>query len=101
MGCSAYIFMNRCYEQDQQIIKHLLKYYKDSSNNYQLLLFPEGTDFNSFAIESSNNFADKNGFPHYNYVLHPRTTGLNYILNNMYQSLFFFILKFLLKYLLF
>lgn len=89
MGCGAYIFLSRFYEQDKKILKHLLKYYRDSSNNYQLLLFPEGTDFSPASIESSNNFADKNGLPHYNYLLHPRTTGLNYILNNMIQSCYY------------
>lgn len=88
MGCGAYIFMTRCYERDQRILKHLLQYYKDSLANYQLLLFPEGTDQSSKAIELSNSFADKNGLSHYNFVLHPRTTGFNYILNNMLQSWF-------------
>lgn len=83
MGCGAFIFMNRNYEQDHRILSCMLKYYKNSLQNYQLLFFPEGTDRGERATEISNSYADKNGFPRYDYVLHPRTTGFNYIVNRM------------------
>lgn len=89
MGCAAYIFMNRSYESDQKVLITMLKYYKDSESIYQLLLFPEGTDRGERAVERSNAFADKNSLPRYNYVLHPRTTGFNFILKQMLQGIFF------------
>ena len=36
-----------------------------------------------FAIKRSNDFAEKNGLPKYEYVLHPRTTGFVHFINEM------------------
>uniref|UniRef100_A0A915DMI6 Phospholipid/glycerol acyltransferase domain-containing protein n=1 Tax=Ditylenchus dipsaci TaxID=166011 RepID=A0A915DMI6_9BILA len=83
MGCGAYTFLSRNYEQDQRVLQLMLKYYKDSQSNYQLLLFPEGTDRGERAVQISHAFADKNKLQRYDYLLHPRTTGFNYILNQM------------------
>ncbi|PIO63264.1 hypothetical protein TELCIR_15143, partial [Teladorsagia circumcincta] len=49
----------------------------------KLLLFPEGTDRGVRAAAQSNVYAKQNGLPRYDYVLHPRTTGFNYLLNVM------------------
>ncbi|KIH50834.1 hypothetical protein ANCDUO_19084, partial [Ancylostoma duodenale] len=51
-----------------------------------LLLFPEGTDRGARAAAQSNAFARENGLPQYDYVLHPRTTGFNYLLDVMRKS---------------
>jgi lysocardiolipin and lysophospholipid acyltransferase len=83
MGCGAYIFLNRSYELDQRILGTMIQYYKESLCSYQLLLFPEGTDRGERAARISDEFAKKNGLPKYDYVLHPRTTGFNFILNEM------------------
>ena len=91
MGCNAYIFLNRNYEHDQNTIRSLIKYYKDSGFNYQMLLFPEGTDRGERAARISDEFAAKHGLPKYNYVLHPRTTGFNFILNQMRKSRLIFV----------
>lgn len=48
-----------------------------------MLLFPEGTDRGERAAQLSHAFADKNSLPRYNYVLHPRTTGFNLLLDKM------------------
>ena len=53
------------------------------------MLFPEGTDRGARAVQISHEFADKHGLPRYNYVLHPRVTGFNLILNEMRKSNFF------------
>ena len=47
--------------------------------------FPEGTDKCPLATERSKLFAEKNELIHYDYVLHPRTTGFVYILQKMKQ----------------
>ncbi|KAH7730485.1 CRE-ACL-8 protein [Aphelenchoides avenae] len=83
MGCGSYIFLNRNYEYDQRVLETMIKYYKDSHGTYQLLLFPEGTDRGERAVSISHTFADRNGLPRYDYLLHPRVTGFNYILNQM------------------
>lgn len=86
MSCNSYIFLNRKYELDQRIMETMLKYYKDTKLNYQLLFYPEGTDRGERAIAVSHEYADKNDLPRYNYVLHPRTTGFNYVLNEMRKN---------------
>ena len=86
MGCNSYIFLNRNYDHDQKVLASVLKYYKDAGFNYQLLLFPEGTDRGERAAKISDTFAAKHGLPKYNHVLHPRTAGFNYILNQMRKS---------------
>ncbi|CAD5231788.1 unnamed protein product [Bursaphelenchus xylophilus] len=83
MGCGSYIFLNRNYSKDHRVLETMIKYYKDSSYKYQLLLFPEGTDRGIRATDLSHKYADENGLPRYDYILHPRTTGFNFILKEM------------------
>ncbi|CAI4231528.1 unnamed protein product [Auanema sp. JU1783] len=83
MGCGSYIFLERSFESDKSTIESMMEYYAESNNTYQLLLFPEGTDRGERAMKLSNEFADKNGLPHYENVLHPRTTGFNYFIDLM------------------
>uniref|UniRef100_A0A673HW31 Acyltransferase C-terminal domain-containing protein n=1 Tax=Sinocyclocheilus rhinocerous TaxID=307959 RepID=A0A673HW31_9TELE len=49
----------------------------------QLLLFPEGTDLTENTRARSDEFAEKNGLPKYEYVLHPRTTGFTFIVDTL------------------
>uniref|UniRef100_A0A914DS41 Phospholipid/glycerol acyltransferase domain-containing protein n=1 Tax=Acrobeloides nanus TaxID=290746 RepID=A0A914DS41_9BILA len=86
MGCNAFTFLNRNHEKDLKNLEIMLKYYKDSRGIYQILLFPEGTDRGTRAVQISHEFADKHGLPRYHYVLHPRITGFNLILNNMRKN---------------
>lgn len=86
MSGNAFIFLNRNIEQDKRVIENMLRYYKDMKMNYQILLFPEGTDRGERAIKISHTYADTNGLPRYDYVLHPRTTGFNLFLNQMRKS---------------
>ncbi|KIH60861.1 hypothetical protein ANCDUO_08873, partial [Ancylostoma duodenale] len=86
MGCGSFVFLERNFETDKCTIASSIEYYKESGNNYQLLLFPEGTDRGARAAAQSNAFARENGLPQYDYVLHPRTTGFNYLLDVMRRS---------------
>uniref|UniRef100_A0A0N4WXA2 Acyltransf_C domain-containing protein n=1 Tax=Haemonchus placei TaxID=6290 RepID=A0A0N4WXA2_HAEPC len=52
----------------------------------QILLYPEGTDKCPLATERSRKYAEKNGLVNYEYVLHPRTTGFVYIIQNMRKA---------------
>lgn len=58
----------------------------------QVLLFPEGTDLTPKTKGQSDSFARKNGLPYLEYVLHPRTTGFNFIVQQMRQSMINFVL---------
>ncbi|CAJ0589516.1 unnamed protein product [Cylicocyclus nassatus] len=86
MGCGAFIFLERNFETDKSAISSAIEYYKESGNNYQLLLFPEGTDRSERNALQSHAFAKQNGLPQYDYLLHPRTTGFNYLLDIMRGS---------------
>uniref|UniRef100_A0AC35UDM3 PlsC domain-containing protein n=1 Tax=Rhabditophanes sp. KR3021 TaxID=114890 RepID=A0AC35UDM3_9BILA len=83
MSAASYVFLRRSFNKDQASIDSILKYYRDTANPYQLLLFPEGTDKDEVGMRSSNSFADKNGLQRYEYVLHPRTTGFIHILQKL------------------
>lgn len=76
MLANAFMFLKRTFAKDQHWINELIDYYANTGNNYQLLLYPEGTDKCPKATERSRQFAEKEGLVHYDFVLHPRTTGL-------------------------
>ncbi|KAE9417422.1 hypothetical protein Angca_008543, partial [Angiostrongylus cantonensis] len=86
MGCGSFIFLERNFEIDKETISSSIRYYKDSGNSYQLLLFPEGTDRSARSAAQSDSYALQNGLPRYNYLLHPRTTGFNHFLTVMREA---------------
>ncbi|VDN00967.1 unnamed protein product [Thelazia callipaeda] len=75
MQCAAYLFLQRHHRIDINAMREMITYYKDSKRNYQILLFPEGTDRGKRAIKRSDDFAELHNLPKYQFVLHPRTTG--------------------------
>ncbi|CAJ0583293.1 unnamed protein product, partial [Mesorhabditis spiculigera] len=86
MSCASYIFLERNIEKDRANMHQLLKYYSESGQSYQILLFPEGTDRDTRSIEISDAFAENNRLPKYLYTLHPRTTGFTEILKQMREN---------------
>jgi len=74
-----YCFLQRKWEVDRGYLERYLDYFIDTKYPLQFFLFPEGTDFCEKTKARSDNFAEKNGLPKYEYVLHPRTTGFNYL----------------------
>ncbi|VDK43644.1 unnamed protein product [Anisakis simplex] len=86
MCCGAYLFLERNFENDQHIMRRMISYYKRSERNYQILLFPEGTDRGARAVFLSDVFAEKSGLPKYEYVIHPRTAGFTYLLQLMRED---------------
>ena len=50
---------------------------------FQILLFPEGTDLTKHTKQRSDQYAEKNNLPKYDFVLHPRTTGFTHIVQEM------------------
>ncbi|VDK43643.1 unnamed protein product [Anisakis simplex] len=83
MSCNAYIFLKRSFDNDSERIASMLDYYANSGYNYQLLLFPEGTDKCEKATEKSRIYSAKKGLTHYAHVLHPKTTGFTFIVQKM------------------
>ncbi|KAI1722764.1 acyltransferase domain-containing protein [Ditylenchus destructor] len=86
MASNVFMFLDRYFASDKGRIDSLIEYYGAAGCNYQLLLFPEGTDKCPKATERSRQYAEKNNLVHYDYLLHPRTTGFAYILQKMRKS---------------
>lgn len=76
-------FLSRRWAQDESYLKRALEYVGLVKTSPQILLFPEGTDFTENTKARSHAFAEKNGLPKYEYVLHPRVTGFSYFLKQM------------------
>lgn len=86
MQNALYIFLRRCWEQDESYLNRVLSYYVSSPDNFQLLLFPEGTNFEDGSKSKSDLFARKNNLPCYEYVLHPRLRGFTYCVEKLRQG---------------
>ena len=54
-----------------------------SSSNFQIILFPEGTNIKAESLTKSHQFADKSNLKRMHNVLHPRTTGFSFITTKM------------------
>ncbi|PAV81696.1 hypothetical protein WR25_04729 [Diploscapter pachys] len=86
MQCGSFMFLDRKFESDKDWIRKLINYYSEAGSSYQLLLFAEGTDRGKRAMELSNAFADSHQLARYEYLLHPRTTGFNFLLDEMRKN---------------
>ncbi|CAJ0582038.1 unnamed protein product, partial [Mesorhabditis spiculigera] len=86
MQCNSFIFLDRKMERDKERVRRLLDYYVGIGNNYQILLFPEGTDRCPISIESNEKYAAKMGLAPYSYLLHPRTTGFVFMVQQMRKT---------------
>ena len=69
------VFLTRQWDKDSQEIEWKLRYLNATNSEFQLLMFPEGTDLNPSHKEKGDQYADKMGWSHYNYCLHPKSTG--------------------------
>ncbi|CAD6193829.1 unnamed protein product [Caenorhabditis auriculariae] len=83
MQAACYIFLDRSFETDKSSLDKIITYFADTGYNYQLLLFPEGTDKCPKATERSRLHAERKSLVHYDYVLHPRITGFVHIVQSM------------------
>ena len=61
--------------------------YIDIQCHDQILMFPEGKDMGKESRQKSDLFAHKYNLTSYEYVLHPRTTGFTFMVNQMRQSM--------------
>ncbi|XP_078391392.1 lysocardiolipin acyltransferase 1 [Cetorhinus maximus] len=83
MQMAAFIFVRRNWEEDQEYLRDMLDYLCDIKHPLQLLMFPEGTDLTASTKARSDQFANSRGLPTYEYVLHPRTNGFSYIVEQL------------------
>ncbi|XP_066257043.1 1-acyl-sn-glycerol-3-phosphate acyltransferase delta-like [Euwallacea similis] len=72
---SEFVFLERSYEKDKEIINKQIKELADHPDPMWLLLFPEGTRFTEKKHQISIEFAQKNNLPQLKHHLLPRTKG--------------------------
>jgi len=86
MQTALFIFLKRKWDADKVILKRFLDYYKQIHKNVIILIFPEGTNLTAETKKRSDTFATNNNLEKFDYVLHPRTTGFNYIVKTMREN---------------
>jgi len=79
----GFFFLARKWEDDQGYISDVLLYYNSIKYPIQLLIFPEGTNLSAANKRKSEDYAKKNGLEIYNNILHPRTTGTEFIIDKL------------------
>jgi lysocardiolipin and lysophospholipid acyltransferase len=86
MALNGFFFLYRQFDKDKTRINNLVEYFSGSGQNYQILLFPEGTDKCPLATARSKIHAENKNLVHYDYVLHARTTGFVHFLQQMRKN---------------
>ncbi|XP_035711163.1 lysocardiolipin acyltransferase 1-like [Folsomia candida] len=83
---AGFLFLHRNWKKDQEFLRRSLNYFKKLDENYLILIFPEGNHLFAATKKKSNAFAKKAGLPGYDYVLHPRTTGFTFLVQQMQKN---------------
>uniref|UniRef100_A0A915PMD2 Phospholipid/glycerol acyltransferase domain-containing protein n=1 Tax=Setaria digitata TaxID=48799 RepID=A0A915PMD2_9BILA len=83
MEANQFIFLERKIQTDKERISEAIHYYASTGNNYQILLFPEGTDKTPNTTMKSNVYAKKNGLKQLNNLIYPRSAGFIHFINEM------------------
>ena len=83
MQVAMFLFLERNWEKDEPYLHQVLRYFTDTNYPLQILIFPEGTDFDTHSVVKSNSYAMKNNLPIYNHVLHPRLRGFTYCVEQL------------------
>lgn len=81
-----FIFLSRKWETDRFRFKRALNHLKSPSNPMWLLIFPEGTNLSGVTRQKSAAWAEKSGIKDMKHQLLPRTTGLQFCLNELRQT---------------
>lgn len=76
MQFSGFCFLSRKWARDEHYITKKIKYFTSIPEPFKFLIFPEGTDYDAKTKAKSDVFGEKQGWPHLDYLLHPRTTGI-------------------------
>ena len=81
-----FIFLSRKWETDKFRFRNALNHLKDPNDPMWLLIFPEGTNLSEVTREKSAKWAEKSGIPDMKNQLLPRTTGLQFCLQELQQT---------------
>ena len=83
MQMAMFIFIKRHWEEDEKYLCQILRYFTDTNYPLQVLIFPEGTDYDTHSVIKSKSYALKNNLPIYKHVLHPRIKGVTYCIEQL------------------
>ncbi|EFO24315.1 hypothetical protein LOAG_04170 [Loa loa] len=83
MEANQFIFLDRKIKTDKERISEAIHYYASVGRNYQILLFPEGTDKTPSTTMKSNAYAKKNGLKQLNNLIYPHSAGFIHLINEM------------------
>lgn len=86
MQMSQFIFLKRNWERDKESLATHLQKLNVRSKPMWLMMFPEGTNLAPCTREASRKWADKNGFEDMRHGLIPRTTGLQFCLQQLGET---------------
>ena len=78
-----FIFLSRKWETDRFRFKNALNHLKNPTDPMWLLIFPEGTNLSGVTREKSASWAKKTGIPDMKNQLLPRSTGLQFCLQEL------------------
>lgn len=81
-----FIFLSRKWETDKWRFRKHLNQLKDPKDPMWLLIFPEGTNLSAVTREKSKAWAEKSGVKDMKHQLLPRSTGLQFCLQELRQS---------------
>ena len=86
MQFSQFIFLKRKWEQDKPRMAAHLQKFNNRKDPMWLMMFPEGTNLADCTREASRQWAEKNGIKDMQHTLLPRSTGLQFILQELRQT---------------
>jgi len=84
MTAFMYIFLTRKNrELDVNHIQKMVRYLISSGDRPSLMIFPEGTDLTDESLGKSQEYSEKHGFPKLKYVLCPKISGVETVLDRL------------------
>lgn len=86
MQMYGFIFMARNWQKDKSRMMYRLSKLRKSGDPMWLLIFPEGTNASDNGRIASAKYAKKIGIEDFKHVLLPRTTGLQFCLDQLGDS---------------
>ena len=86
MQFAQFIFLKRKWEQDKPRMAAHLQKFNNPKHPMWLMMFPEGTNLADSTREASKKWAEKNGIDDMRHMLLPRSTGLQFILQELRQT---------------
>ena len=86
MQFAQFIFLKRKWEQDKPRMAAYLQKFNNPKDPMWLMMFPEGTNLADSTREASKKWAERNGIEDMHHTLLPRSTGLQFILQELRKT---------------